>query len=65
MDIQMITLAENFHEQYFQSFVALVLGKILDLITQPYNEIEVTTSSKGIRQCSIIWKLFYNHCTDE
>ena len=48
MDIQMITLAENFHDQYFQSFVTLVLGKILDLNTQPYNEIEVTTPSKVI-----------------
>ena len=48
MNIQMITLEENFHDQYFQSFVTLVLGKILDLNTQPYNEIEVTTPSKVI-----------------
>ena len=44
----MITRVKKFHDQSFKSFVTLVLGKILDLNTQPYNKIDVTNSSKVI-----------------
>ena len=44
INVYTIMWVENFHDRYFQSFVTLVLGNIWDINTQPYNEIEVTTS---------------------
>ena len=45
VNIYIITWVENFEDQSFQYFVTLVLGNIWDINTQPYNEIEMTTSS--------------------